>query len=95
MGPRGHTKTRDRDSGANRDADAVAAGIRPGSGGGDPFLGQLQQDSPSAFDRISSSPAALRCAINLGAYSRFLSEAVLKSPEALLQVANSGSFYRV
>jgi glutamine synthetase adenylyltransferase len=28
-------------------------------------------------------------------YSRFLSDAVLRRPERILQVANSGSFYRV
>ena len=59
------------------------------------FLERLRQESPSAFDRIISSPAALRCAVNLFSYSRFLSEAVLRNPERLLQVANSSSFYRV
>jgi glutamate-ammonia-ligase adenylyltransferase len=59
------------------------------------FLERLRHDSPSAFDRISSSPAALRCAVNLFSYSNFLSEAVLKNPERILQVANSGSLYRV
>jgi glutamate-ammonia-ligase adenylyltransferase len=58
------------------------------------FLERLRYESPSGFDRISSSPAALRYAINLFSYSTFLSEAVLASPELLLQVANSGSFYR-
>ncbi|HWB87371.1 MAG TPA: hypothetical protein VG675_24725 [Bryobacteraceae bacterium] len=59
------------------------------------YLDRMRYESPSAFDRISSSPAALRCAINLFSYSNFLSEAVQKNPERLLQVANSGSFYRV
>ena len=59
------------------------------------FLERLRQESPSAFDRIVSSPAALRCAVNLFSYSSFLSEAVLRNPERLLQVANSTSFYRV
>jgi glutamate-ammonia-ligase adenylyltransferase len=59
------------------------------------FLECLRQGSPSAFDRICSSPAALRCAVNLFSYSKFLSEAVVKNPEKLLQVANSGSLYRV
>ncbi len=59
------------------------------------FLDRLHQDSPSAFDRIISSPAALRCAVNLFSYSNFLSEAVLRNPERLLQEANSTSFYRV
>jgi glutamate-ammonia-ligase adenylyltransferase len=59
------------------------------------FLERLRQESPSAFDRIVSSPAALRCAVNLFCYSSFLSEAVLRNPERLLQEANSTSFYRV
>ena len=58
-------------------------------------LERLLQESPSAFDRIASSPAALLCAVNVFTYSRFLSDTVLKNPERLLQVANSGSFYRV
>jgi glutamate-ammonia-ligase adenylyltransferase len=59
------------------------------------YLERLRQESASAFDRIVSSPAALRCAVNLFSYSRFLSEAVMRNPERILQVANSGSFYRV
>jgi glutamate-ammonia-ligase adenylyltransferase len=58
-------------------------------------LEQLRLESPSAFGRITSSPAALRCAVNLFSYSSFLSEKVLRNPERILQVSNSGSFYRV
>ena len=43
--------------------------------------------SVSAFERISNSPAALRCAVNVFSHSKFLSEAVLKNPERILQVA--------
>ena len=56
------------------------------------FLGRLQQDFPSAYQRILANPAALRCAASLFSYSRFLSEAVLHNPEPLLQVAASRSF---
>src|SRR5215475_13432772 len=59
------------------------------------FLERLRSVSPAAFDRIISSPAALRCAIHVFAYSHFLSEAVLRRPERILEIANSGSFYRV
>ena len=58
------------------------------------YLERLQHESPSAFDRIVSSAAALRCAVNVFSYSRFLSDAVLKNPERILQVSTSGSFYR-
>jgi glutamate-ammonia-ligase adenylyltransferase len=59
------------------------------------YLEHLRHETPSAFDRISSSPAALRCAINLFSFSRFLSDAVLRNPERILQVAHSTSFYQL
>jgi len=59
------------------------------------YLERLRYESASVFDRVASSPAALRCATNVFSHSQFLSDAVLKNPERLLQVANSGSFYRV
>lgn len=59
------------------------------------YLERLRQEAPPAFGRIASSPAALRCAVNLFSYSRFLSDAVMRNPERILQVSNSGSFYRV
>jgi glutamate-ammonia-ligase adenylyltransferase len=58
------------------------------------YLERLLHESPSAFDRIISSAAALRCAVNIFSYSRFLSDAVLKKPERILEVSASGSFYR-
>ena len=54
------------------------------------YLERLRQTSPSAFDRISSSTAALRYLITTFSYSRFLSEAVLRRPEWLLQAATIG-----
>ncbi len=56
---------------------------------------RLRQESSSGFDRIASSPAALQCAVAVFSYSTFLSEAVLRNPERILQVASSGTFYRV
>jgi glutamate-ammonia-ligase adenylyltransferase len=58
-------------------------------------LERLRHDAPSAFERITSSPAALRFAVNIFSYSHFLTESVLQNPERILQVANSGSLYRV
>src|SRR5436309_15076019 len=58
------------------------------------FLRSLRREAPAGFERIVNSPASLRCAVNLFAYSRFLSESVLRDPERLLFVANSGTFYR-
>ncbi|HWC95227.1 MAG TPA: hypothetical protein VG456_00720 [Candidatus Sulfopaludibacter sp.] len=59
------------------------------------YLERLRQDGASEFPRIAESPAALRCAVNLFAYSSFLSDDVLQHPERILAVAHSGSFYRV
>jgi [glutamine synthetase] adenylyltransferase / [glutamine synthetase]-adenylyl-L-tyrosine phosphorylase len=59
------------------------------------FLGRLLQSFPSAYQRIVASPTALRCALSVFAYSRFLSESVLRDPERLLQVSASRSFNNV
>jgi glutamate-ammonia-ligase adenylyltransferase len=59
------------------------------------FLERLRQDCPAAFNRISSSPAALRCLMTTFSYSRFLSEAVLQRPEWLLQAADPGALHRM
>jgi len=59
------------------------------------YLDRLREESPSAFNRVVSSPAALRCAVGLFSHSKFLSETVMRNPERILQVSNSGSFYRV
>ena len=59
------------------------------------FLGRLRQEFPSAYQRIVATPAALRCAVSLFSYSRFLSESVLRDPERLLDVAASPTFNSV
>ncbi|HTQ54295.1 MAG TPA: hypothetical protein VMI94_07525 [Bryobacteraceae bacterium] len=59
------------------------------------FLERLRQESPAAFNRVSSSPAALRALIAVFSYSRFLSEAVLRRPEWLLQAAAGGDLLKV
>ena len=59
------------------------------------FLERLRQDCPAAFNRITSSPATLRCLITTFSYSRFLSEAILRRPEWLLQAADPGDLHRM
>jgi glutamate-ammonia-ligase adenylyltransferase len=59
------------------------------------FLERMRQDCPAAFNRISSSPAVLRCLITTFSYSRFLSEAILQRPEWLLQAADPGDLHRM
>src|SRR5690349_13898385 len=58
-------------------------------------LDRLRHDSPSGFDRVCSSPAALRYALALFSYSNFLTEDTLNHPERLLELDKSGNFYRV
>jgi glutamate-ammonia-ligase adenylyltransferase len=59
------------------------------------YLDRLRQEAPAVFERIVNSPAALQCAVHVFSHSRFLSEAALRRPESILEVANSGSLYRV
>src|ERR1700683_4293193 len=59
------------------------------------YLERLRHEAPSAFDRITSSPASLRCAVTVFSYSSFLADGVLRNPWRIVQVENSGSFYRV
>ena len=59
------------------------------------FLNRLQRESPAAFERFASSPAALRYSLVTFSYSNFLSETILRYPEWLLQVATSGDLHRV
>ena len=59
------------------------------------FLGRLRLESPGGFERIYSSPAALRCALQIFSYSNFLSEACLKNPEALWEASRPGALERI
>jgi glutamate-ammonia-ligase adenylyltransferase len=59
------------------------------------FLDRLQQQAPLGYERIVGSSAALRCAMQIFSSSNFLSEAVLKDPEALWEGSRPGSLERV
>jgi [glutamine synthetase] adenylyltransferase / [glutamine synthetase]-adenylyl-L-tyrosine phosphorylase len=58
-------------------------------------LQRLRQQNPLVFDRLANSPSALRFAAAIFCHSRFLSEALLRYPERILQISGSGSLYRV
>ncbi|HJZ99169.1 MAG TPA: hypothetical protein VKE70_21815 [Candidatus Solibacter sp.] len=58
-------------------------------------LERLRSEAPTQFERIVISPAALRGAVTLFSYSRFLSDSVLQDPSCIVRVANSRSFQRV
>lgn len=57
------------------------------------YLERLRQESP-AFERLTSSPTALRYLLSVFSYSGFLSEAVIAHPEWLLQLTKSGDLHR-
>ena len=85
-----------RSSGAHRRAHSTAAGFRtrtrrrPRATWSACCRNPLR---PSTASPVRRPPCSARSTSS--AYSRFLSDAVLKNPERILQVANSGSFYRV
>ncbi len=58
-------------------------------------LERLRAESPAAFDRITSSPNALRLLITTFSYSGFLSEAILRRPEFILQLNAEGPLQRL
>src|ERR1051326_2126460 len=58
-------------------------------------LERLRAESPRAFEEIAKSPAAVRGAVALFSYSRFLSEAALQEPDRIVHAAHSPTFDRV
>src|SRR5439155_23918159 len=50
---------------------------------------------PATFQRIVANTVAIRSAISIFSFSRFLSESVLRDPERLLHVAESHSFHNL
>ncbi len=59
------------------------------------YLGRFQQQAPEHFERIHAIPAALRYLVTIFSFSGFLSEAVLKNPEWILDCAAAGDMFRV
>src|SRR5215469_14114892 len=59
------------------------------------YLERFRVENPAGFDRITKSPVALGHLITIFSYSTFLSEAVLRHPEWLLQLTASGDLDRV
>jgi glutamate-ammonia-ligase adenylyltransferase len=57
-------------------------------------LERFRREAPAAFERFASSPAALQYVLATFSYSRFLSDALIRYPEAVLQLASSGDLYR-
>ncbi len=59
------------------------------------FLARLVDEQPGGFEHIINSVTALRYFITLASFSNFLSEAVLRRPEWLLEVVASSELHRV
>jgi glutamate-ammonia-ligase adenylyltransferase len=59
------------------------------------YLERFRAENPAGFDRMANSPAALGYLITVFSYSKFLSEAVVRHPEWLLQLTTSSDLHRV
>ena len=57
------------------------------------FLNRLISENPAAAHEIAGDPAALRFALTTFSYSRFLSEAVIRRPRMILDLATTGDIH--
>jgi [glutamine synthetase] adenylyltransferase / [glutamine synthetase]-adenylyl-L-tyrosine phosphorylase len=58
------------------------------------FLNRLISEKPEAARQIADDPAALRYALTIFSYSRFLSDSVIRYPEWLLEIAGARELHR-
>jgi glutamate-ammonia-ligase adenylyltransferase len=58
------------------------------------FLNRLMDRNPEAALRIALNQTALRYALTIFSYSRFLADAVIRYPEWLLEIASAGGLHR-
>ena len=68
--------------------------ILPDPEAADRFLSRLISESPDAAVRIRADPTALRYALTIFSHSRFLSEAIIRHPEWLLEIAAARDLHR-
>src|SRR5574340_370833 len=59
------------------------------------YLERFRREASGAFERVLRSPAALQYLLTVFSFSRFLSDALVRFPESMLQLAGSGHLYRV
>ncbi|MGI8988949.1 MAG: glutamine-synthetase adenylyltransferase [Bryobacteraceae bacterium] len=59
------------------------------------YLARFKREAADAFAEMASSSTALNYLVTLFSYSRFLSEAVIRSPDWLLELTRSGGMHRV
>ena len=58
------------------------------------FLNRLIAEAPDAARKITSDQNALRCALTVFSYSRFLADAVIRYPQWLLEIAAARDLHR-
>ncbi len=58
------------------------------------YLKRLSDESPDAFHRLAADKNALRYALTIFSYSRFLAKAILQNPEWILELAAAGDLHR-
>jgi glutamate-ammonia-ligase adenylyltransferase len=58
------------------------------------FLNRLTLEAPEASRRITEDAAALRCALTVFSYSRFLADSVIRFPEWLIEIAAARDLHR-
>jgi glutamate-ammonia-ligase adenylyltransferase len=59
------------------------------------YLERMRREQPAAFARIGESLVALHYLVTIFSYSAFLSEAVIKTPEWILEAAAADNLHRV
>jgi [glutamine synthetase] adenylyltransferase / [glutamine synthetase]-adenylyl-L-tyrosine phosphorylase len=68
--------------------------LLPNPGDSVHFLNRLIEEAPEASQRFRDDATALRYALTIFSYSRFLSDAVIRYPEWLLEIAAAGDLHR-
>jgi glutamate-ammonia-ligase adenylyltransferase len=58
------------------------------------YLKRLTDETPDAARRIAAERNALRYALTIFAYSRFLAKAILQNPDWIIEIAASGDLHR-
>src|SRR6202021_3999024 len=58
------------------------------------LLNRLISEKPEAARQIAEDPAALRYALTIFSWSRFLSDSVIRYPEWLLEIAGARELHR-
>ncbi len=58
------------------------------------FLNRLISEKPEAARQIAEDPAALRYALTIFSWSRFLSDSVIRYPEWLIEIASARELHR-